>query len=136
MRFCRRSALSSDGWNLYRFMGIYYASPQNILASTMAIFFLTKREMIAQIFSFVLGLVTSSFPTYTAMFTFIAAVLYLLVIIALPNLYPGALLTETRNQITDTRIWLDDEVAARRSSRMHVITAQGLDHLERCAYNL
>lgn len=121
--------------DIYKSVSVY-ASPQNILANIMAIFFLTKREMIAQIFSFVLGLVTSSFPTYTAMFTFIAAVLYLLVIIALPNLYPGALLTETRNQITDTRIWLDDEVAARRSSRMHVITAQGLDHLERCAYNL
>lgn len=98
----------------------------------MALFCLTKRELVAQLLSFVLGLASSAFPTYTAIITSTVVVLYLLIVIALPNVHPRALLIETRTQITDTRIWLDDEATTRRSSRMYVITAQGRDRLERC----
>ena len=67
----------------------------------MALSCLTKRELISQLLSFVLGVASSAFPTYTAIVTSTVVVLYLLIVIALPNVHPRALLIASGNTLED-----------------------------------
>ena len=107
----------------------------NIQASTvMARFLLTKRDIISQLFSFLLGIALSASPVYAAILLATVIILYLLEIFALPSVHPGDILEQAQNQISETRAWLDDEAATRHSVDMYAISVRGYQCLRRCVH--
>ena len=98
--------------------------------------FLTKRDIISQVFSFLLGIAISASPVYAAVLLAAVVLLYLLVIFAVPSVHPGDLLEHARHQISDTRAWLDDEAATRHSVDMYAISVRGYQQLRRCVGKL
>lgn len=106
------------------------------LTSYMARAILTKHDIIAQTFSFLLGIAINTFPVYATILLSTVILIYLLVIFARSTMHPETLLTGVQEQVTDTRLWIDDEAAARRSVDMYTLSVRGYKSLMRCASRL